>query len=185
VQDGYTELARAEHENAIGFGFGGGHQRLRLKRWLNAYTGAAAGEDTPVIPNNELSLEEVIERSRAVCDALSDEDDGLKREVPAHAGNRWSLGIVHALGVAGTLRHAELAREPEGVTQRMLIRSLRQLERDGLIVRCDHHEVPPRVDCTLTALGRGLLVSMIPLWTWVIENAEAFRDARRRFRESE
>lgn len=138
-----------------------------------------------MILDNEIRLEEVIERSQAACDALSNEDDGLKREVLAHAGNRWSLGIVHTLGVAGTLRHAELARELEGVTQRMLTRSLRQLERDGLIVRCDHHEVPPRVDYTLTALGRGLLVGMIPLWTWVIENAEAFRDARRRFRESE
>ncbi|WP_291777739.1 helix-turn-helix domain-containing protein [Luteibacter sp.] len=122
-------------------------------------------------------------RSQAACDALSDEDDGLKREVLAHAGNRWSLGIVHELGVAGTLRHAELARRLDGVTQRMLTRSLRQLERDGLIMRHDHKEVPPRVDYTLTALGRGLLVGMLPLWTWVIDNAEEFRVARRRFDE--
>lgn len=123
----------------------------------------------------------MVERSRAACDALSDQDGGLKREVLAHAGNRWSLGIVHALGVGGTLRHAELARQLEGVTQRMLTRSLRQLERDGLIVRYDHHKMPPHVDYALTVLGRGLLQGMMPLWTWVIDNAEAFRDARRRF----
>jgi DNA-binding HxlR family transcriptional regulator len=134
-----------------------------------------------VIPEDKSSFEDVIARSRAACDALSDADDGLKREVLAHAGNRWSLGIVHALGVSGTLRHAELARQLGGVTQRMLTRSLRQLERDGLILRRDHGEVPPRVDYTLTELGRGLLVGMLPLWTWVIDNAAAFRSARARF----
>lgn len=134
-----------------------------------------------MIPTKKTGFEDVIARSQAACDALSDEDDSLKREVLAHAGSRWSLGIVHALGVAGTLRHAELARQLDGVTQRMLTRSLRQLERDGLITREDHQEVPPRVDYTLTALGQGLLIGMMPLWTWVIDNAEAFRTARDRF----
>ena len=134
-----------------------------------------------MIPSDDLDFEAVIARSQAACDALSDDDDGLKREVLAHAGNRWSLGIVHALGVSGTLRHAELARRLGGVTQRMLTRSLRHLERDGLIVRQDHGEVPPRVDYTLTPLGRGLLVGMMPLWTWIIDNASEFRTARTRF----
>ena len=130
---------------------------------------------------DDSDFDAVIARSRAACEALSDDDDGLKRDVLAHAGNRWSLGIVHALGVSGTLRHAELARRLGGVTQRMLTRSLRQLERDGLIVRRDHGAVPPRVDYTLTPLGQGLLVGMMPLWTWIIDNASAFRVARARF----
>ena len=134
-----------------------------------------------MIPLNELDFDAVIAGSQAACDALSDDDDGLKREVLAHAGNRWSLGIVHAFGVAGTLRHAELARELEGVTQRMLTRTLRHLERDGLIARRDHGEVPPRVDYKLTPLGRRMLIGMIPLWTWVIDNASEFRAARARF----
>lgn len=134
-----------------------------------------------MIPLDDLDFDAVIAGSQAACDALSDDDDGLKREVLAYAGNRWSLGIVHALGVAGTLRHAELARTLEGVTQRMLTRSLRHLERDGLIARRDYGEVPPRVDYTLTPLGRGLLVGMMPLWTWIIDNASEFRAARARF----
>lgn len=134
-----------------------------------------------MIPSGLPDFDEVIARSQAACDALTQEDDGLKREVLAHAGNRWSLAIVHALGVAGTLRHRELARTLDGVTQRMLTRSLRHLERDGLLVRRDHREVPPRVDYALTDLGRGLLIGMLPLWNWVIDNGEAFRAARRRF----
>jgi len=134
-----------------------------------------------VIPHDEMSEDEVIRQSQVVCDALSDEDDGLKREVLTHAGNRWSLGIVHTLGVSGKLRHAELARRLHGVTQRMLTRTLRQLERDGLICRFDHNEVPPRVDYELTALGKSFLAHMVPMWTWLMVNAEDFRCARARF----
>lgn len=122
--------------------------------------------------------DEIIRRSQAACDALSADDDGLKREVLTHAGNRWSLGIVHVLGVSGRLRHAEIGRRLQGVTQRMLTRTLRQLERDGLVARHDFQEVPPRVEYELSALGTQLLVHMIPLWTWVVENGDAFRQAR-------
>jgi DNA-binding MarR family transcriptional regulator len=68
-----------------------------------------------------------------------------------------------------------------GVTQRMLTRTLRKLERDGLISRIDHGEAPLHVEYEFTELGRGLLVHMIPLWTWVVDNADAFRAARDAF----
>jgi len=125
--------------------------------------------------------DEIIRRSQAACEALSADEDGLKRQVLTHAGNRWSLGIVHLLGVNGRLRHAEIGRRMEGVTQRMLTRTLRQLERDGLVLRHDFQEVPPKVEYQLSELGKQLLVHMIPLWTWVVENADGFRRARERF----
>lgn len=128
-----------------------------------------------------MNNDEIIRRSQAACDALSADDDGLKREVLTHAGNRWSLGIVHVLGVSGRLRHAEIGRRMQGVTQRMLTRTLRQLERDGLILRHDFHEVPPKVEYELSSLGTQLLVNMFPLWSWVVDNAEGFRQARERF----
>jgi DNA-binding HxlR family transcriptional regulator len=89
--------------------------------------------------------------------------------------------VVHALGVSSPLRHAELRRQLHGVTQRMLTHTLRQLERDGLISRHDFGEKPLRVEYRLTELGMGLLVQMIPLWTWVIEQAEGFTAARERY----
>lgn len=127
--------------------------------------------------------EQQIREFSVVCDALSDDDDTLKREVLGHAGNRWSLGVVYTLGVRGTLRHAELAKALPDVTQRMLTRTLRQLERDGLISRFDHQQkIPhPRVDYQLTELGKGMLLNMMPLWSWVIENAAAFRQSRQNF----
>ncbi|WP_242561770.1 helix-turn-helix domain-containing protein [Pandoraea capi] len=134
-----------------------------------------------ILPPDTPSLDALLQQSQEACDALSADDDGLKREILTHAGNRWSLGVVHALGVAGTLRHAEIARRLDGVTQRMLTRTLRQLERDGLISRHDYREVPPRVEYQLTPLGRGLLAGMVPLWRWVIDNAQGFREARQQY----
>ncbi|WP_346657391.1 helix-turn-helix domain-containing protein [Pseudomonas sp. dw_612] len=125
-----------------------------------------------------MDISDIIKRSQVACEALSADDDGLKREVLTHAGNRWSLGIVYALGVAGPLRHAEIGRRMAGVTQRMLTRTLRTLERDGLVLRHDYQEVPPRVEYELSVLGTGLLENMIPLWDWVMGNAEGFRAAR-------
>ncbi|MCU5773320.1 helix-turn-helix transcriptional regulator [Erwiniaceae bacterium BAC15a-03b] len=127
--------------------------------------------------------EERIRQFAAICDALSDEDDSMKREILTHTGNRWSLGIVYALGTQGTLRHAGLARELSGITQRMLTRTLRQLERDGLISRHDYQQKypHPRVEYTLTALGEGMLLNMLPLWNWLMDNAAGFRAARSHF----
>ncbi|RIA32444.1 HxlR family transcriptional regulator [Stenotrophomonas sp. AG209] len=128
-----------------------------------------------------MSSEALLRHSQAICDGMSADDDGLRREVLAHAGSRWSLGIIHALGVYGTLRHADVARRMKGITQRMLTRTLRQLERDGLIHRQDFREVPPRVEYSITPLGKELLVLMIPMWTWVVGHAEEFRCCRERF----
>ena len=68
-----------------------------------------------------------------------------------------------------------------GVTQRMLTKTLRAMERDGLVRRHEYGEVPPRVEYELTPLGMGLLVRMSPIWTWVVENADAVREARAAF----
>lgn len=133
------------------------------------------------VPGGKPDFVEVMDRSREACEVLSATDAELKREILTHAGNRWSLGIVYALGADGGLRHRELARRLPGISQRMLTRSLRQLERDGLISRTDHGEIPPRVEYTLTDLGRGFLVSMLPIWSWIIDNAEDFRAARERY----
>ena len=65
-----------------------------------------------------------------------------------------------------------------GVTQRMLTRTLRQLERDGLILRRDHEDGPPRVDYALTTLGERFLLQIIPVWLWIFDHADDFRKAR-------
>ena len=128
-----------------------------------------------------LSQADVLKYSQTVCDGLRDDDDGVRREVLAHAGNRWSLGVIHTLGVYGQLRHAEIGRRMHRVTQRMLTRTLRHLERDGLVIRHDFEEVVPHVEYSLSDSGLELLVRLVPIWTWIVENVDSFRAAREVF----
>lgn len=125
--------------------------------------------------------DEIIKASQAICEALSKEQDGLKRDVLNHVGNTWSQFVIHALGVDGRMRFSRLQERITGVSQKMLTKSLRELERDGLINRTAYMEVPPRVEYELTALGRGLLIQVIPLWTWIISRSDTFREAREEF----
>ncbi len=124
---------------------------------------------------------EALKQAETICRTLREDDDGVRREVLAHAGSRWSLGILHALGVYGTMRHADIKRQMTGITQRMLTKTLRSLERDGLVSRHEFEEIPPRVEYELTPLGMGLLLRMSPVWTWVVENAGHIREARAQF----
>ncbi len=66
---------------------------------------------------------EILRQSEAICQTLRRDEDGVRREVLTHAGSRWSLGVLHALGVYGVMRHAELARQLSGITQRMLTKT--------------------------------------------------------------
>lgn len=54
---------------------------------------------------------------------------------------------------------------------------------DGLVLRHDFEETPPRVEYELSDTGMDLLVRMVPLWTWIVENADRFREARQNFDE--
>ena len=134
-----------------------------------------------MIPREFVIEGDALREAEVICQTLREDDDGVRREVLAHAGSRWSLGILHALGVYGTLRHAEIKRQMVGVTQRMLTKTLRSLERDGLLIRREFDEKPLRVEYELTPLGMDLLTRMSPIWTWVVKNADDFRKARRAF----
>jgi len=67
------------------------------------------------------------------------------------------------------------------VSQKMLTKALRRLERDGLVTRTMYLEVPPRVEYELSPIGRELLLRVRPLGTWVVEGVASFKAARERF----
>ncbi|MFC5006258.1 winged helix-turn-helix transcriptional regulator [Dactylosporangium cerinum] len=79
--------------------------------------------------------------------------------------DKWSL-LVIALLDKRSLHFTELRRMIDGISQRMLARTLRHLERDGLVTRTVHPTVPPRVDYELTALGATLHQTIRALVTW-------------------
>ncbi len=106
----------------------------------------------------------------ANCSAMSD--------VLNRIGDKWSVMVVGMLGRNGTLRFNELKRMINGVSQRMLTLTLRNLERDGLVTRTIYPEVPPRVEYSLTELGKTLQVPISALWDWSAENHQAIVEAR-------
>ena len=87
---------------------------------------------------------------------------------------KWKCVILfHLLG--GTARFNELRRRLPSVTQRMLTNQLRELEVDGLIVRTIYAQVPPKVEYSLSPLGRSLEPVLLALKTWGDSNIGLFR----------
>ena len=108
------------------------------------------------------------------------------RDVLARVGDTWSVYVIHVLGEAKTLRFNVLRKEVDGISQRMLTVTLRGLERDGLVTRVVYPEVPPRVEYSLTRLGKTLreLVRGLVKWSEAhlkeVDRARAAYDARNR-----
>ena len=114
--------------------------------------------------------------------ALSPGQERLAREVLERLCGKWAMWILHVLGEAdGPMRFTRLMEAVEGISQKVLTRTLRHLEGDGFVDRTVHPEVPPRVDYALTELGRDLLDQIAPLFRWVVTEVEAFEAARDRF----
>lgn len=86
-------------------------------------------------------------------------------------GGRWKPLILWHLAERKVLRHGELKRLIPDITQKMLTQQLRQLERDGLVAREQHAEIPPRVEYSLTPYGRSLQDMLDMFCDWGAEHA--------------
>jgi DNA-binding HxlR family transcriptional regulator len=92
--------------------------------------------------------------------------------------DRWSLVTLALLG-RRTYRFNELHRSIEGISQRMLTRTLRNLEASGLVQRTVYATTPPTVDYRLTPLGESLLAPLSALADWAVQHASELAAARR------
>jgi DNA-binding HxlR family transcriptional regulator len=105
------------------------------------------------------------------------------RDILDRIGDKWTMYVIAQLG-DGTKRFTELKRSIDGISQRMLTVTLRGLERDGIVSRTMYPVMPPRVDYTLTTMGRTLLDAVGAFVTWSethldeIDAARAAYDAR-------
>ncbi|WP_207621259.1 winged helix-turn-helix transcriptional regulator [Streptosporangium minutum] len=137
-------------------------------------------------------MEEGASKSPGNCLGTEDDYDARQwdtredcevRQILDRVADKWSL-LVIALLDRRVLRFTELSREIDGISQRMLTVTLRQLERDGLVRRTVHPVVPPRVDYELTPLGATLhdTIQSLVMWTEKHQNeiaaARADYDAR-------
>ncbi|WP_433362628.1 winged helix-turn-helix transcriptional regulator [Actinoplanes sp. CA-142083] len=95
--------------------------------------------------------------------------------------NKWTLLIVATLDQE-RVRFTELHQQIPGISQRMLTLTLRNLERDGLVARTVHAEVPPRVEYELTPTGKSLLPPALALASWAMEHAPHIEASRAAYR---
>ncbi|MFQ6393129.1 winged helix-turn-helix transcriptional regulator [Nocardia sp. KC 131] len=100
------------------------------------------------------------------------------RQLLDHVAGKWTVLIVDALA-DGTMRYTDLHRRIDGVSQKMLTQTLRQLETDGFVTRTVHPTIPPRVDYDLTELGHSLRTPIAALREWIETNINRVEQARR------
>ena len=92
-------------------------------------------------------------------------------------GGKWKVSILWALSVKPR-RPGELRRGVKGISEKMLIQQLRQMEADGLVTRTAYPEIPPRVEYSLTPLGESLNRALIPLGDWGDEHMQTIAGCR-------
>lgn len=92
--------------------------------------------------------------------------------------SRWTTPILWSLNEYGRQRFVELERRITKITPKVLTQRLRQLERDGLVIRTYHPEVPPRVEYEISELGRSLAPLFATLADWAAVNLDKVEDAR-------
>lgn len=101
-------------------------------------------------------------------------------QVLARVGEKWSVLIIMLLA-SSPRRFTEIKRSIDGISQRMLTRCLRGLERDGLIKRTVHSVMPPHVEYELTALGHSLTKPVVALGAWASDHIADIDAARQVF----
>ncbi len=95
--------------------------------------------------------------------------------------SRWTTPILWALHAHGRQRFVELQRRIPAITPKVMTQRLRQLERDGLVVRTYHPQVPPRVEYEISELGRSLAPLFAHLAQWGASNLDRVERARHEY----
>lgn len=103
-------------------------------------------------------------------------------DVLGQVAGKWTILIVGALS-AGPRRFSDLKREIDGISQKMLTATLRDLEKDGFVTRTVTPTIPPRVDYELTEMGRELREPLRLIGNWALANRHRIEAARQRFAE--
>ncbi|HEX2906424.1 MAG TPA: helix-turn-helix domain-containing protein [Phototrophicaceae bacterium] len=106
--------------------------------------------------------------------------DCPSRQVLDRIGDKWTTLVILLLQ-DGPQRFSALQRKIQGISQKMLTQTLRNLERDGFVYRTMYPEIPPRVEYTLTPLGQTLCAPLASLVSWAEQNINEVIAARERY----
>lgn len=107
----------------------------------------------------------------------------LPHDLIARLGDKWTILVLSLLSIAPgqRLRFSQIKYGVDGISQRMLTLTLRHLQRDGLVIRHYHAEVPPRVEYELSEVGRGMQAPLQVFAGWMRDNWPTIEQARQRF----
>ena len=109
--------------------------------------------------------------------------EALVREIIGRVADKWTMLALEVLSEHGRLRFTRLGELIGGVSQKMLTKTLRQMEADGLVVRTVFPVIPPRVEYELTELGLSLGEAFCGVWIWAEQHREAILRSRKAFSE--
>ena len=107
--------------------------------------------------------------------------EALVTEVIGRVADKWTMIVLEVLVEHGELRFTRLAQLSDGISQKMLTQTLRQMERDGLVIRTVHPVIPPKVEYRLTDLGFSLAEAFCGVWMWAEKNLERIETSRAAF----
>jgi DNA-binding HxlR family transcriptional regulator len=108
----------------------------------------------------------------------------LVRQIIERVADNWTMLVLEVLEEHGTVRFTRLGEFVGGISQKMLTKTVRQMESDGLVTRTIHPVIPPRVEYSLTELGRSLGAAFCGVWIWAEQHHDEVEQARLRFHEN-
>ena len=114
-------------------------------------------------------------------DARDPELDKLVREIIGRVADKWTMLVIEALAEHGCLRFTQLTAKVGGVSQKMLTKTVRQMEADGLLVRTVYPQVPPKVEYRLTEMGMSLGEAFCGVWLWAERHRQSIETARQAY----
>ena len=107
--------------------------------------------------------------------------EALVNELIGCVADKWTMLVLEELASRGELRFSHIAKAIGGISQKMLTQTLRQMERNGLVLRTVHPVIPPRVEYKLTKMGLSLGEAFCGVWKWAGRHLEEIEKARRDF----
>jgi DNA-binding HxlR family transcriptional regulator len=134
----------------------------------------------PQFTDEQIAAAKVYAASSPPAD-LDPKIEALVNDLIGRVADKWTMLVLEVLAEKGELRFTRLSELVEGISQKMLTQTLRQMERDGLITRTVHPVVPPKVEYKLTHLGLSLGAAFCGVWVWAAENLQHVEQARREF----
>lgn len=107
--------------------------------------------------------------------------EALVTDIIGRVADKWTMIVLEVLTEHGELRFSRLRALCDGISQKMLTQTVRQMERDGLLVRTVHPVIPPRVEYRLTDLGLSLSEAFCGVWVWAARNLDRIEASRAAF----